>query len=361
VHARDLYRETIDARHKMGTMRTRSVGSKEVVQAWGRILSGHRPNLSIEITRECPLRCPGCYAYGDAHLGGDVTLRGLADYKGDELVQRFKALVARHRPLHVSIVGGEPLVRFRELNEILPWLAAQDIHTQLVTSAVRPIPQEWIGLRRLQVVVSIDGLQPEHDERRTPATYDRILKHIEGHSITVHCTITRQQVRRPGYIEEFLRTWQGNPHTRLIWVSLYTPQVGEISTERLTKADRATVIEELRRLRLDIPKLQMFDGMLQVYADPPTSPADCIFARTTECYSADLERRITPCQFGGNPDCSQCGCIASAGLEAIGRHRLTGGLPVGRIFYASLHVGRAVARVRNLTAGAGAPAPASQA
>jgi hypothetical protein len=47
-----------------------------VMQAWGRILSGRRPNLSVEITRECPLRCPGCYAFGDHHLGSDVTLRG---------------------------------------------------------------------------------------------------------------------------------------------------------------------------------------------------------------------------------------------------------------------------------------------
>ena len=53
-----------------------------IVQAWGLILSGYRPNLSIEITRECPLRCPGCYAYNDTHLGGDVVLRQLADYKG---------------------------------------------------------------------------------------------------------------------------------------------------------------------------------------------------------------------------------------------------------------------------------------
>jgi organic radical activating enzyme len=101
-----------------------SVGGREIVQAWGRILAGYRPNISIEITRECPLRCPGCYAYGDDHLGGGgVTLRSLADYKGDELVTRFMALVDRHRPLHVSIVGGEPLVRHRELAQILPRLA----------------------------------------------------------------------------------------------------------------------------------------------------------------------------------------------------------------------------------------------
>src|SRR5687767_12427011 len=179
-----------------------AVGAKEVIQAWGKILTGYRPSLSIEITKECPLRCPGCYAYGDGHLGGGVTLRGLSDYTGDDLVRRFMALIDRHRPLHLSIVGGEPLVRYRELGEILPQLAARGIHTQLVTSAVRPIPREWAGLRRLQICVSIDGLPPEHDARRTPATYERILKHIEEHRITVHCTITRQQARREGYLEE---------------------------------------------------------------------------------------------------------------------------------------------------------------
>src|SRR5260221_651113 len=57
--------------------------AKDVVAGWGRILRGYRPNLSIEITRECPLRCPGCYAYGDTHLGGDVVLRqrGGAGYR----------------------------------------------------------------------------------------------------------------------------------------------------------------------------------------------------------------------------------------------------------------------------------------
>jgi sulfatase maturation enzyme AslB (radical SAM superfamily) len=322
------------------------VHARDVLQAWGRILAGYRPNLSVEITRECPLRCPGCYAYGDDHLGGGVTLRGLADYKGDELVERFMALVDRHRPLHVSIVGGEPLVRHRELGTILPRLAERGIHTQLVTSAVRTVPLEWAELRRLQIVVSIDGLQPEHDQRRTPATYDRILTHIAGHQITVHCTVTRQQARREGYLEAFLRTWQENPHTRLIWISLYTPQKGELSAERLTTADRARVIADLRRLRPQFSKLQITDAMLDVYAKPPQSPSECIFAQTTECVSADLEHRITPCQFGGDPDCANCGCLASAGLEALGRHRLRGGIPVGRIFYASTRIGRTVARLR---------------
>ena len=114
-----------------------------IFTAWGRILAGYRPSLSIEITRECPLRCPGCYAYGDEHLGGDVTLRQVSDFKGQELIDGSSTLIDEHKPLHVSIVGGEPLVRFRELNTILPRLAERGIYTQLVTSAVRPIPIEW--------------------------------------------------------------------------------------------------------------------------------------------------------------------------------------------------------------------------
>jgi sulfatase maturation enzyme AslB (radical SAM superfamily) len=327
-------------------MSSNGLAAGEVVRAWGRILSGYRPNISIEITKECPLRCPGCYAYGDDHLGGGVTLRGLSDYKGDELVSRFMELVDRHNPLHISIVGGEPLVRYRELGRILPELARRGIHTQLVTSAVRPIPREWAGLRRLQIVVSIDGLQPEHDERRAPATYDRILKHIEGHEITVHCTVTRQQIRRDGYIEEFIRTWQENRNTRQIWVSLYTPQKGEISAERLTRDDRRHVLSELKTIRSRYSKLLMLDAMLDVYAAPPTSPDACIFAQTTECFASDLAMKITPCQFGGNPDCTNCGCIASAGLEAIGRHRIWGFIPVGQIFNGSVRIGNAVEKMR---------------
>jgi MoaA/NifB/PqqE/SkfB family radical SAM enzyme len=252
----------------------------------------------------------------------------------------------------VSIVGGEPLVRYRELNKVLPLLAEMGIHTQVVTSAVRPIPREWIGVRRLQVCVSIDGLQAEHDARRAPATYDRIVRHIEGHAVTVHCTVTRQQAQRDGYLEEFVAHWSRNPHVRHIWVSLYTPQVGEVAPEILTPDDRSRVLADLQAIGPRYPKLQAPKGLLAVYEQPPSSPDECIFARTTTCLSADLERTITPCQFGGQPDCSQCGCMASAGLGAVGRYRLPGGIEVGRVFTLSERVGRTIRTVRERVAAA---------
>ncbi len=317
-----------------------------IFAAWGRILGGYTPALSIEITRECPLRCPGCYAYGDDHLGGDVTLREVRDFKGQELVHGVMALVDRHKPLHVSIVGGEPLVRYRELTTILPLLSQRGVHTQLVTSAVREIPAQWRDIPRLSIVVSIDGLQPEHDVRRTPATYDRILKHIAGHRVTVHCTVTRQQVNRAGYLDEFLRFWSPRPEIDKIWFSLYTPQLGEVSEERLRPVDRERVIADLLALRLRYTKLKMPQGLLEVYAEPPKSPDECVFARTTLSISADLTTKITPCQFGGVPDCGNCGCLASAGLAAVARHQILGFIPVSPIFSGSLKVGAQMRRLR---------------
>ena len=322
--------------------------TSEVVRAWGSILAGRPPSISIELTRECPLRCPGCYAYEDEHLGvPGVTLRQLVDYKGSALVQGALRLVDEHRPLHVSLVGGDPLVRYRELEELLPELERRGIHVQLVTSAFRPIPVRWNALSRLSVVVSVDGLQPEHDVRRKPATYERILKSIAGTKVTIHCTVTGQMTDRPGYLEDFVRFWSERTETKRIWMSLFTPQQGAVAPEILTPKQRERVIADLLRLRLLYPLLDMPKELIEEFQHPPASPKDCIFAQTTLTVSADLKTRVTPCQFGGNPDCSQCGCIASMGLAAVGHHRVMPGVTAGQLFGLSALIGKGVDKIRS--------------
>ena len=315
----------------------------DVLRAWTRILSGKTPSLSIELTRECPLRCPGCYAYEDEHLGiPGLTLRQLSDYKGSDLVQGVLRLIEKHRPLHVSLVGGDPLVRYRELEELLPELDRRDIHVQLVTSAFRALPVKWTALSRLNIVVSVDGLQPEHDVRRKPATYERILKSIEGSKVTIHCTVTGQMMARAGYLEDFVRFWSERKETKRIWLSLFTPQQGAKGPEILTRGERTRVIEELLRLRTVYPLIDMQKGLIEEFHHPPASPQDCVFARTTLTVSADLKTRITPCQFGGTPDCSQCGCIASMGLAAVGHHRVMPGVTAGQLLTLSALIGQGV-------------------
>lgn len=295
--------------------------------------------MSIEITRECPLRCPGCYAYEDAHLGGGTTLRELKDFKGEQLIEAVLEIVDREKPLHLSIVGGDPLVRYRELETMMPKLLARGIHIQVVTSAFRTIPGAWAEEPNVNVVVSIDGLQREHDRRRHPATYDRILKNIAGQKVTVHCTVTAEMTKRHGYLYDFLAFWTPRPEIRKVWFSLFTPQIGDHLPEALTRDERSRIISELLQLRKQFPKLDMPAGLIQQFATPPQNPGECVFALTTHTISADLKTRITPCQFGGEPDCQACGCIASMGLAAVAAHKLGGLLPVGKIFKFSTKIG----------------------
>jgi MoaA/NifB/PqqE/SkfB family radical SAM enzyme len=324
-----------------------SLTPRDFARAWWRVLNGHAPLLSIEITRECPLSCPGCYAYGDNHLGGETTLRNLADFRGDALVQGVLELVRRHCPLHVSLVGGEPMIRHRELDRILPALDGMGIFTMVVTSGVIAIPDHWARLGRLRVAVSVDGLPEHHDERRKPATYQRILKNIEGRRVNIHWVITRPMLKRASYMEEYVEFWSARAEVDHIWVSLYSPQMNEESPERLSREDRELVAELLPPLRHRFPKLLISEGVARAFVKPPKSPEDCLFSKMSTNYSADLRTHVEPCVFGGTPDCSQCGCAISSVLHWVDREvKILGYLKMGDLVRTSLRVGLIANRLR---------------
>jgi len=318
----------------------------ELLAAWKSILTGSTPMMSIELTRECPLSCPGCYAYGDNHLGGAVTLRKLSDYRGDELVRRVTELVRWHRPLHLSLVGGEPLVRHKELTRLLPILSGMKIHTMVVTSGVIRVSPEWMEIPRVRVAVSVDGLPEHHDVRRKPATYERILQNIANCHVNIHWTITRAMLLRENYLEEYLGFWSARPETVRIWVSLYTPQKGEHSDEMLSASERAGAAEKLLSLQSRYPKLLMNAGIAGAIKVPPQSPGECMFSRMSTNYSADLQSRVEPCIFGGEPDCSQCGCAISSGLHWLKTVRLARVMSIERLVDCSMSVGSRSGKLR---------------
>jgi sulfatase maturation enzyme AslB (radical SAM superfamily) len=208
-----------------------------------------------------------------------------------------------------------------------------------VTSAFRPPHASWAHLKNFDLVVSIDGLAEHHDVRRAPATYERILKNIAGQHVTVHCTITAPMADRDGYLDEFLAFWTAQDSVKRVWISLFTPQRGAVLAETLSPAQRERVIRDMLALRERYAKLDMGPGVIREFQKPPQSPDVCIFSKVTEVVSADLRTHVTPCQFGGDPDCSQCGCIASMALAAIADHRLGGLIQLRPIFTTSLRMG----------------------
>jgi len=275
-----------------------------------------------------------------------VQLRDLADLRGDALVNGVLQLVEKHRPVHVSLVGGEPLIRHRELSAILPALSARNIFTLVVTSAVLPIPTAWMRLPRVRVAVSVDGLPEHHDIRRRPATYDRILQNIARREVNIHWVVTRPMLERSNYFEQYVSFWNARPEVNRIWVSFYTPQKEEKSAEMLGAADRRFAAAKLAELEKPYPKLLFHEGIARAFLRPPEKPDDCVFAKMSANYSADLRTRVEPCVFGGTPDCSQCGCMASTGLHWIRGIKVVGGLKVGHFVGASIRIGSLLNRLQ---------------
>jgi hypothetical protein len=200
---------------------------------------------------------------------------------------------------------------------------------------------------RLRVAISVDGLPEHHDIRRKPATYERILKNIEDREVNVHWVITRPMLEREGYLEEYVDFWSGRSEVNRIWVSVYTPQIGERSPEILTPEDRAALARQLPPLALRYRKLLFNEGLAQALLRPPQNPGDCVFAEMSANYSADFQTRVEPCVFGGTPDCSQCGCAISSGLHWIRAIKLAGPVKIDHFIAGSVKVGLLMSRLRS--------------
>lgn len=175
------------------------------------------------------------------------------------------------------LVGGEPMVRWKELNRILPALGQMGIHTLLVTSGVLPVPKEWMNIPRLRIAISVDGLPEHHDVQRKPATYERILRNTEGCTLNIHWTITQPMLIRAGYLEEYLAFWSHRKEVNRIWASIYSPQVGERSPEMLTRHNREDLVAQLLALRQRYPKFLLNESIAKAFLKPPETPSLCFF------------------------------------------------------------------------------------
>jgi hypothetical protein len=132
---------------------------------------------------------------------------------------------------------------------------------------------------------------------------------------------------------------------------VYTPQIGEKSVETLTPEERVTLARELPELAARYPKLLTNPGIGRAIVRPPSNPDDCLFAKMSANYSADLKSRVEPCVFGGKPDCSQCGCAISSGLHWIRSVTIAGPLKIGHLVSGSIRLGRFANRLRSRPGG----------
>ena len=227
-----------------------------IITAWGKILRGYRPSLSIEITRECPLRCPGLL-----RLRRRASRRRRHAPAGHRL-QRPGA--DRSRPRHRR--RGEPdprLDRRRRAAGPLPraerdpaasW-PTRGIYTQVVTSAVRPIPAEWAhdsaaADRRLDRRPAAGTRRAAHAGhlRPHPQAHRRAADHraLHDHAPAGAARRLPRGVRRASGRPTRTSARSGSASTRR--------RSARSSPEILTPHDRERVIAALMSLRRKLPE-----------------------------------------------------------------------------------------------------------
>jgi len=93
-------------------------------------------------------------------------------------------------------------------------------------------------------------------------------------------------------------------------------------------------------LRKQHPKLDMPEAVIRQFASPPHNPQDCVFALTTQTLSADLQTKITPCQFGGilivppadaSPPWACLHCRSQAGRNALRWDHFQASVKIGQM------------------------------
>ncbi len=302
------------ARH-LQSVPGRTVKRNDKLPVWGRGPYGTKPFLALEITRSRPFDRRGWRVFHASRTEGGLDPRRSAEFRGEELVERCLALVKRLLPVRIALFGGEPLVRRNEIARLVPEFDRLGIEVQLITSGLLPIPPEYRMWDNLQIVIALEEPRAECCGGSSATRYRRILDNILGQTITVHCTITKQSINAPARLRNVAEFWSARDEVRAILFSLYTPNDLLNSEKRLLPTDRQAIVKELNLIRHNFSKVYLPDSVLARFLHPPQCPSECGLAQTTSCVAADLVSNLIPCPLSGNPVCSECGLIASAGLS----------------------------------------------
>ena len=141
-------------------------------------------NLYLHVTFRCQLNCTHCYARADAfgHQQADMDLDAFVTLVREARTVGFRQVV---------ITGGEPLIHeqrdrlLNELQSLRSWAAPMNL--VLRTNLSVPLDDAVLGHIAAavdQLVVSVDGNERTHDDRRGQGAYQAVLQNLEAYADT---------------------------------------------------------------------------------------------------------------------------------------------------------------------------------
>jgi radical SAM protein with 4Fe4S-binding SPASM domain len=171
--------------------------------------------LAFKLTNRCDLRCTHCYQWNETGYHHRLTKEGHGDLELSIVAKVLEATSAVKS--NVYLWGGEPLV-YHDWDGLVDLLANDLRWTSICTNGTL-IEKRLESLIRisshLEVSISIDGFEKEHDSVRGRGTFQRTMNGLlllveqkkQGAflgEITVNCVITDAMVGRMFEFVQFL-------------------------------------------------------------------------------------------------------------------------------------------------------------
>ena len=261
-------------------------------------------SLCLHICHDCNLRCKYCFA-GTGAFGGTRSMMS-ADVGKRAIDMLVKESAHRHN-LEVDFFGGEPLMNFEVVKEIVEYArsleagANKNFRFTLTTNALALSDDkiDYINKTMNNVVLSIDGRKTTNDNMRMrldgEGSYDVILPRIkklvearDGQNYYVRGTFTRENL-------DFSNDVLHLADLGFKQVSVEPVVANAESGYDLRNEDLPKLFEEYEKLALEYVKRErngegfnFFHFMIDLNAGP------CIAKRTSGCGAGHEYAAITP-------------------------------------------------------------------
>lgn len=249
--------------------------------------------LTISPTRQCNLRCKGCYAASgegnQASLEFEIVDRILTEKK-----ERWGAFFT-------VISGGEPLI-YRDGDKTVfdLWAGHPDQFFLVYTNGTlitKEVARKISALGNVTPALSVEGFEKETDERRGPGIYKKVLQAMEnlreaGVLFGVSMTATRSNADLL-LSPEMINFWMDQQGAAYAWLFQYMPIGRAFSLElMITPEQRLRLYERTREL---IHHERRF--IVDFWNNGPLSRGCISAGRDWGYFYIDWNGNLAPCVF----------------------------------------------------------------
>ncbi|MBK7859845.1 MAG: radical SAM protein [Archangiaceae bacterium] len=273
---------------------------------------------TFDLSEACPLRCAHCYFFAHPPEPGALAL--------ETYLARLVRLRDAYRLTTALWLGGEPLLK----PELLVRAAGLFSRNAVVTSGLLPVPDDLDA----SLLVSIEGLEPEHDRLRGRGTYRRVLRRLpqlRERGFAVQLTLTALTLAAIDGLPQLVAETGATG----VLVGFFTG--GEPSPFAVSGPSRSRAVDRLLELKRTEPGLVLNPtASLELLRRRGSLAAQCPYRSRDLAFDVRLHRKA-PCTYGAAADCATCGCPVLAMRAAMEAGDLASGELLRTLFKPRAH------------------------